>query len=144
VTLKRADLEKGIESDKLYHFRGNAEKVRGNREFDLTIDPPPDLVIEVHVTNSAVPRLPIFAKLGIPEVWRLDEDEELHFLHLQPDGTYQPQDRSRSFPGLLVAEATRLLEEGEGANKTAWVRTFRAYIRDVLIPQLPPRPADDR
>lgn len=141
VTLRRADLAKGIEPDKLYHFGANAAKVQGNREFDLTVDPPPDLVIEVHVTVSSVPRLPIFAALGIPEVWRIDDDE-LQFLHLQPDGTYQPRDRSRAFPTLLVAEAARFLERGRGDNETAWIRTFRAYVRDILAP--PARPADDR
>jgi len=132
VTLKRPDLGKGVEPDRLFHFGDNAAKVQENREFDLTVDPPPDLVIEVDVTASSVPRLPIFAALGIPEVWRIDDDEELQFLHLQPDGTYQPRDRSRAFPALRVAEAARFLEQGQGANKTVWIRTFRAYVRDVL------------
>jgi Uma2 family endonuclease len=135
VTLKRPDLEKGVEPDRLYHFGANAAAVQENREFDFTIDPPPDLVIEVDITSSSVPRLPIFAALGIPEVWRIDDDEDLQFLHLQPDGTYQPQPKSRAFPALLVTEAARFLEAGQGANKTAWIKTFRAYVRDVLIPQ---------
>ena len=79
------------------------------------------------MTSSSVPRLPIFAALGIPEIWRIDDDEELQFLHLQPDGTYLPRDRSRAFPTLLVAEAARFLEQGRDANKTVWIRTFRAY-----------------
>jgi len=143
VTLKRPDLGKGVEPDRLFHFGAHAAAVQEFREFDLTVDPPPDLVIEVDVTSSSVPRLPIFAALGILEVWRIDDDEELRFLHLQPDGTYQPRDRSRAFPALLVAEAARFLEQGRGANKTAWIRSFRAYVRDVLVPR-PPAPADDR
>ena len=141
VTLRRPDLDKGVEPDRLFHFGLNAVAVQERREFDFTVDPPPDLVIEVDVTASSVPRLPIFAALGIPEIWRVDDDE-LQFLHLQPDGSYQPRDRSRAFPGLLVAEAARFLEQGRGANKTAWIRTFRAYVRDVLAP--PVGPADDR
>jgi Uma2 family endonuclease len=143
VTLKRPDLGKAVEPDRLFYFRANAARVQALRELDLTVDPPPDLVIEVDVTASSVPRLPIFAALGILEVWRIDDDEELRFLHLQPDGTYQPRDRSRAFPALLVAEAARFLEQGRGANKTAWIRSFRAYVRDVLVPR-PPAPADDR
>jgi Uma2 family endonuclease len=143
VTLKRPDLGKGVEPDRLYHFGANAARVQEPREFDLTVDPPPDLVIEVDVTASSVPRLPIFASLGIPEVWRIDDDQ-LQFLHLQPDGTYQPSDRSRAFPALLVAEAARFLEQGRAANKTAWIRTFRAYVRDVLAPRPPAGPAEGR
>ena len=138
VTLRRPDLERGVEPDKLYHFGANAARVRGSREFDLTVDPPPDLVIEVDVTASSVPRLPIFAALRIPEVWRLD-GADLLFLHLQPDGTYLPLDRSRAFPDLPLADAARFLEQGQGSDKTAWIRSFRAYVRDTLMPR-----ADER
>src|SRR5206468_2120268 len=120
VTLRRADLEKGVEPDKLYHFGANAERVRGARELDLAVDPPPDLVIEVDVTSSSVPRLPIFAALGIPEVWRID-GEDLRFLHLQADGTYQPRDVSRAFPSLSLSDAARFLEQGRRSDKNAWI-----------------------
>lgn len=140
VTLKRADLEKGVEPDRLFYLGANAAKVQENRELNLSVDPPPDLVIEVDITASSVPRLPIFAALGIPEVWRIDDDDDLQFLHLQPDGTYLPRANSRAFPSLLVAEATRFLEAGQGANKTAWIKTFRAYVREVLLPQQPDGP----
>ena len=66
VTLKRPDLAKGIEPDKLYFFGDNAARVRGLNELDLTIDPPPDLIIEVDETSTSTPGLPIFASLGIP------------------------------------------------------------------------------
>ena len=64
-----------------------------------TIDPPPDLAIEVDITHSSIDRLPIFAAIGIPEVWRLAAGS-LQFLHLQPDGSYQPRDPSLAFPTL--------------------------------------------
>jgi Uma2 family endonuclease len=137
VTLKRPDLEKGVEPDRLFYFGANATKVQENREFDFSVDPPPDLIIEVDITSSSVPRLPIFAALGVPEIWRIDDEDELEFLHLQPDGTYQPQAQSRAFPALLVSEAARFLEQAQGANKTAWIKTFRAYVREVIVPQQP-------
>jgi hypothetical protein len=77
--------------------------------------------------------LPIFAALGIPEVWRL-EDEDLHFLLLQPDGTYQPRDRSLAFPDFLLADAARFLDQGQNMDKTAWIRTFRTFVRETLVP----------
>ena len=39
---------------------------------DLTLDPPPDLAIEIDMTSPSIPRLPIYCALGIPEVWRFD------------------------------------------------------------------------
>jgi Uma2 family endonuclease len=134
VTLKRPDLAKGVEPDKLYHFRDNASRVVGPREFDFTVDPPPDLIIEVHETSSSVPRMPIFAALGILEVWRITGGV-LHFLHLQPNGTYQARDRSRAFPELTLAEAARFLEQGLRSDVNPWIRAFRAFVRDVLVPR---------
>ena len=134
VTLKRPDLAKGVEPDKLYHFRDNAAIVQGPREFDFAVDPPPDLIIEVDETSTSVPRMPIFASLGILEVWRLKRGV-LHFLHLQPDGTYQARDRSRAFPVLTLAEATRFLEQGLRSEANPWIRAFRAFVRDVLVPR---------
>ena len=59
----------------------------------------------------------------------------LEFLHLQPDATYQRGDRSRAFPALPVAEAARFLGEGARADKTAWIRSFRAYVRERMVPR---------
>ena len=134
VTYRRPDLEKGVEPDRRYHFRDNAARVRGKRALDMAVDPPPDLILEADLTSSSVPRLPIFAALGIPEVWRL-EGEDLQFLHLQPNGNYQPRDRSLAFPDFLLADAARFLEQAQDIDKMAWVRTFRAYVRETLVPR---------
>jgi Uma2 family endonuclease len=134
VTLKRADLAKGVEPDKVYFFGDDPARVLRTRELDLTIDPPPDLIIEVDETSTSVPRLPIFASLGILEVWRIKRGA-LHFLHLQPDGTYQARDRSRAFPVLTLAEAGQFLEQGLRSDVNPWIRAFRAFVRDVLVPR---------
>src|SRR4051794_18499128 len=97
VTFRRRDLEKGAEPDKCFYFGDNAARVCGKRDIVLPEDPPPDLVVEVDVTASSVERLPIFAALGVTEVWRLS-DRGLLFLQLGPDSTYHAVDRSRAFP----------------------------------------------
>src|SRR5438045_4955835 len=71
TTFKRQDLGKGFEADSCFYIQ-NFERVRGKRRIDLLTDPPPDLVIEIDVTSPSLPKLPIFAQLGIPEVWRYD------------------------------------------------------------------------
>jgi Uma2 family endonuclease len=134
VTLKRPDLAKGVEPDKLYYFGVNAARILGLIDLDLTVNPSPDLIIEMDETSSSVPRLPIFASLGILEVWRFKRGN-LYFLHLQPDGTYQPRDRSRAFPVLTLVEAARFLEQGFRTEATLWIRGFRAFVREVLVPR---------
>jgi Uma2 family endonuclease len=136
VTFRRRDLEKGAEPDKCFYFGANAERIRGKRDIRLPEDPPPDLVVEVDVTASSVPRLPIFAALGIPEVWRLS-DQGLEFLHLQSDSTYRADDRSRAFPEFPVSEAERFLQLGLGSDKIPWLRSFRAYVRAHLVARPP-------
>jgi Uma2 family endonuclease len=137
VTLKRPDLAKGVEPDKLYFLRANAAKVRRLLDLDLTVDPPPDLIIEVDETFSSVPRLPIFAALKILEVWRI-KGGVLQFLYLQSDGSYVARDRSRAFPSLTLQEAARFLEEGLCSDPTPWIRSFRAFVRDILVPRRKP------
>jgi Uma2 family endonuclease len=141
VTFRRRDLEKGAEPDKCFYFGENAARVRGKRDIVLPDDPPPDLVIEVDVTASSVQRLPIFAALGIPEVWRLSA-RGLEFLHLQTDAAYRPGDRSLAFPSLAVSVAERCLNEGLDAEKAAWGRSFRAFVRDHLVPRPPRNPGN--
>jgi Uma2 family endonuclease len=134
VTFKRQDQEKGAEPDRCYYLRENAERVRVKKRLDMGVDPPPDLIIEMDVTSSSLDRMGIFAALGIPEVWRYD-GEDLQFLHLQADGTYRPGESSRNFPSFPVTEAARFLGEAESMDDTAWIKAFRAYVRDVLVPR---------
>ncbi|MBO0719619.1 MAG: Uma2 family endonuclease, partial [Blastocatellia bacterium] len=39
---------------------------------DFRVDPPPDIVVEIDIHHSSVAKLPIYAALGVPEIWRYD------------------------------------------------------------------------
>jgi Uma2 family endonuclease len=132
TTHKRRDLDRGAEPDQCYWLGDDARRMAGKRQLDLAVDPAPSLAIEVDVTQSSLDRLAIFGALGIPEVWHLTTTS-FRFLHLQPDGTYQPEDRSRAFPTLPSVEIARFLEEGRTVEDTAWVRSFRAAVREALV-----------
>jgi Uma2 family endonuclease len=132
VTFRRKDLLKGVEPDKCFWFGHNAERVRHKRDVVLPADLQPDLVVEIDLTASSLERLPIFAALGIPEVWRVSEDAGLEFLHLTPDGVYLARESSLAFPALRVAEASRFFKEGLAGDKTKWGREFRRYVRESL------------
>ena len=71
VTQSREALDRGCEADESF-FIGSLPKLRGDG-WDLDRgDPPPDLSIEVDVTSPGVRKLPIYAALGVPEVWVWD------------------------------------------------------------------------
>ncbi len=133
TTHKRQDLGKGAEPDDCYWFGKNARHMRGKRELDLSRDPAPDLVIEVDVTRTSLDRLKIFAAMEVPEIWR-STSRSLQFLHLQADGTYQPRTTSRNFPSLQVSSVAEFLKQGRTADSVEWIRSFRAFVREQVVP----------
>jgi len=122
TTFKRKDLQKAFEADESYYIE-HAEQIRPKEEIDLTIDPPPDLVIEVEITSSAIRKMKLFAAMGVPEVWRHD-GERLQMFCLQ-EGEYRQIDASPSIPGLTVAMVESVLEKRFEFGETALVRRFR-------------------
>jgi Uma2 family endonuclease len=70
TTLAREDLERGAEPDNAYYIQNQA-KVLGKR-INLTEDPPPDLVVEVDITHTDINKLALYARLGVPELWRFN------------------------------------------------------------------------
>jgi Uma2 family endonuclease len=81
TTLRRKIKSRGLEPDRAFYL-SHAKEVLGKKNLDLSIDPPPDLAIEMDVTSSSIPRMPIYASLGVPEVWRYD-GQSLSFHQLQ-------------------------------------------------------------
>lgn len=126
TTFKRRDLRKGFEADSCFFFR-DPERVRGLTTFDLSSDPPPDLVVEIDVANPSVAKLPIFAKLGVPEVWRLLEGK-VHLLRLAEDA-YRSVATSGLLPGVTSALLEGFLSERRRLKRSAWLRLVREWAR---------------
>ncbi len=128
TTFKRPDLYKGFEPDSCFYIQ-HAEAVRGRAEIDLLVDPPPDLTIEIDITHQSLDRLPLFAAVGIPEVWRYD-GQEVHFYRLD-DGQYTHVSHSPAFPLLSNDDATRFLRDSQTLKSTTWLRHVREWIREA-------------
>ena len=90
----------------LLHRERSAGSSIWNR-IDLTVDPPPDLAIEVEITQQFASRLGIYAALGVVEVWRFD-GESLNVLTTGSDGAYQTVKDSLAFPFLPDARGRAL------------------------------------
>src|ERR1700712_4249955 len=71
TTFRREREESGLEPDECYYLK-NELKVRGMKRVDSIVHPPPALAVEVDITHRSIPREPIYAALGVPEVWRYD------------------------------------------------------------------------
>ncbi len=129
TTLKRPDLAKGAEPDSSFYIQ-NEPLVKGKTQIDLTRDPPPDLVIEIDVSSSSVDREGIYAAMGVPEIWRCDRGV-VKFLQLD-GGKYVTGERSLAFPLLSVTEITQFLSQSQTLGETTLLRSFRAWVRQVL------------
>ncbi|MGD1851284.1 MAG: Uma2 family endonuclease [Cyanophyceae cyanobacterium] len=121
----------GVEADDCFYIQ-NESAVRGRTDLDTSLetDPPPDLVLEIDVTSKSIGRFPIYAQLGVPEIWRYDEGE-LKVYELVGEG-YQQRETSVAFPGVLVGELPGLIEKyrAEGRRSTRkgvreWAAQFR-------------------
>ena len=126
TTFKRKDLQKAFEADESYYIE-HAEQIRPKEELDLTIDPPPDLVIEIEITSSAIRKLKLFAAMGVPEVWR--HDGERLQMYVLSDGQYVSIDSSNGVPGLTAAMIDSILEKRFEFGETALVREFRNSLK---------------
>ena len=132
TTYKRRLADRGLEADECYYI-ANAGKLGDRRRPDLDVDPPPDLALEIEITNSLVDKLGIYAGIGVPEIWRFD-GETLSVLLLQPDGTYARSETSRSFPFLPMGDFGRFLDDYDQADETGWKRSYLVWVREVLLP----------
>jgi Uma2 family endonuclease len=135
TTFRQKFKRRGLEPDRCYWIKNEAQ-MRGRKEFDFKVDPPPDLAIEVDITSSSLDRMSIYASLGMPEIWRFDGERfSIHLL--QPDGSYSESIQSAALPALPLAEVMRFLEMSDEVDETTLIRAFRDWIRRTL--HAPPR-----
>lgn len=127
TTFGRKDLEKGLEPDNCY-WVSHALDVLDRDEIDLKVDPPPDLALEVEVSRSAIPKLPIYAALGVPEVWRWKFDF-YEVLRLDSKGQYQPRKSSIELRKFPLHVATELISSSQGKTDTVIVKEFLRAIK---------------
>jgi len=129
TTFKRRDLAKGFEPDSSFYFR-DAETIRAKDDIDLATDPPPELVIEVDVTSSSLDRFPIYAAVGVREIWHYD-GERVRF-HALEETIWRPIEASLVLPPMTAAQATIFVAGDRFGKKTDWLRAVRKWMRGRL------------
>jgi Uma2 family endonuclease len=133
TTLRLEALDRGLKADESYYLH-DLGRLHDRKRIDLTVDPPPDLAIEIEITRSVLDRLGIYGALGVPEIWRFN-GRELRVLLRQEDGRYRESERSLAFPTIPMAELARFLIEEDSRDETPWNRRFRAWVREVVVPR---------
>ncbi len=123
TTWKRPSLAKGVEPDSCYYV-ANAGHIIGKRHhIDLALDPPPDVVVEIDLTNESLGKFGIYAALLVPEIWRFDATScQFHELR---GHDYQLVFESPSFPGLTPSMLAAAMEQSKTEGQSASLRRFR-------------------
>lgn len=128
TTFRREEMSVGIEPDDCFYIQNHALMI-GRDRIDLTIDPPPDLAIEIDVTSKT--RLSAYEGLRVPEIWRY-QNRKLQINVLQA-GKYVELQASPTFPDLpVVAGISHYLEMSRTAGTAPAIRAFRRWVREQL------------
>ncbi len=127
TTFRRESKKKGFEGDATFYFK-NAETIRRKTKIDLSKDPPPELVIEIDITHGSLSKFPIFADLGIEEVWRFD-GENVKFHRLQGKN-YKEISESVCLKNLKSKMVTELLFSASELKKLDWVKLIHKTIKE--------------
>jgi len=130
TTFSREDLDRGIEPDHCFYIE-HEHLVREKDEIDLTIDPPPDLALEIDISRSSLNRLGIYAALKVPELWRFDGAALTVYL-LRESGAYEVSPTSAIFPFVPMQELVRFLQMRTQMDDNSVVRAFRTWVRERI------------
>jgi Uma2 family endonuclease len=129
LTMKRSKKLKGAEPDSCYYLQ-NEPLVRSKQDIDLDKDPPPDLVLEIDMTSGSLDKQPIYAAIGVPELWRYDGNKLEVFVLQQLDGEYQSVSNSPTFAWMPMDVIPRLIRQSLVDEETATLRSFREWVRE--------------
>lgn len=128
ATFRREDVKRGFEPDGCFYIQSLA-RIKGKTNLDLRTDPPPDLVVEIDITDPSLPKFPIFARLAVPEVWLYD-GERMRIYGLADDA-YVERTISLALPGVTAEAVSRFIDESFTFDRIVWLRRVREWARQI-------------
>ncbi|MEM9090763.1 MAG: Uma2 family endonuclease [Cyanobacteria bacterium P01_F01_bin.53] len=126
TTFERQPELVAIEPDQCFYIQ-HEKVIRGKRRIDLTLDPPPDLILEMDKGHHR--HLDIYKTLKVPEVWKFGK-AGLSMYQLQA-GKYVDSEESPQFPNLPIKDLIPYcLEQSRKLGRNVVIRDFRLWVRD--------------
>lgn len=127
TTFKNQFMAQGIEPDQCFYIKNEAV-IRGKKRLDLTIDPPPDLALEIDITSRT--HLNIYEGLKVPELWRFENG--ILQINILQDGVYVQSKSSLNFPNLSLIEVIpQYLEKSRTIGRNATLKAFRNWVNSL-------------
>jgi|SRR5882672_862540 len=127
TTIKKRRKQKGVEPDACFYVK-NATLVGTKDEIDFDKDPPPDIVVEIDLHHDSFSKFPIYAAVGVPEIWRYDGDSlTIYQLH---DEEYVAAEASLSLPLFTSAVLTEFLARSPKQDQYDILLAFEEWLKN--------------
>ncbi|ACC82165.1 Uma2 family endonuclease [Nostoc punctiforme] len=128
TTLKNERMRQAVEPDTSFYIQNQAAVIGKNR-IDLTIDPPPDLAIEIDITSRT--RFKNYEILGVPELWR--HTQQGLEIFLLKEGKYIKSESSPNFPDIPIVElVNKYVQQCLTIGRSQAMRNFRDWVKNNL------------
>lgn len=128
MTMRKRKKSKGNEPDACFYVQ-TAPTIGARLDLDFAVDPPPDVVVEVDVHHDSTGNYPIYAALGVPEIWRYD-GYEATILRLQGN-EYVETETSPALPMITSAVLTEYLSRMKQAGEFAAIIAFDEWLQSL-------------
>lgn len=125
ATLKRKDRKAGVEADESYYIT-NKPVYDAKGWVDLKNGPPPDLAIEVELSQTMLDKQSVYVRMRVPEIWRASL-EGIQVIRLDRD-EYRAVEASVHFPELNRIEFFRFVKLAM-ENQHQAVKELDAWLR---------------
>jgi Uma2 family endonuclease len=124
------------EPDMGFYFRENELRMRNKDSITLDLDPAPDLAIEIDNKSDSSKALALYARIGVPEVWRYKtRTKGLWFGRLVGE-KYESIEVSHNLPMLTPAPVLAALDKMNEIGETAanpWIREWARSLPDPAV-----------
>ena len=128
TTLKNERMTQAVEPDACFYIQNQAAVIGKNR-LNMSVDPPPDLAIEIDLTSRT--QLDNYQILGVPELWRYGK-QGLQINVLQ-GGKYVESNFSPTFPDIPIIElVNQCVQQSQVSGRTQAIQAFRNWIRNNI------------
>ncbi|MEG4072924.1 Uma2 family endonuclease [Microcoleus sp. Pol14C2] len=128
TTLKNERMSQAVEPDTCFYIQ-NQVAVIGKNRLDMSVDPPPDLAIEIDLTSRT--QLDNYQILRVPELWRYAR-RGLQINVLQAE-QYIESDVSPTFPNIPIVQlVNQYTQQSQVAGRTQAIQAFKNWVQENL------------
>lgn len=128
TTLKNERMTQAVEPDACFYIQNQAAVIGKNR-LDMSVDPPPDLAIEIDLTSRTL--LNNYQILGVPELWRYGR-QGLQ-INILESGRYMESELSSTFPDISIIElVNRYVQQSQISGSSQAIQAFKSWVKENL------------